>query len=35
MGQVGAAHDVPAGYSSQAPLPSQKPVVSHVEEPAF
>ena len=31
----GGAHDVPAGYRSQPPLPSQKPVVPQLAAPAL
>jgi hypothetical protein len=34
-GHEGGAQDVPGGNSSQAPLPSQKPVVSQLAAPAF
>lgn len=34
-GHDGGAHDVPAGKRSQAPLPSQKPVVPQLAGPAF
>jgi hypothetical protein len=35
VGQAGGAQGVPAAKSSQAPLPSQKPVVSQLAAPAF
>jgi hypothetical protein len=34
-GQFGAAHDVPAAKTSQAPLPSQNPVIPQLAAPAF
>ena len=34
-GHEGGAHGVPAAKSSQAPLPSQNPVVAQVAAPAF
>lgn len=34
-GHAGGAHDVPAAKSSQAPLPSQKPVVPQLAAPAL